>query len=78
MFENLDTAFAATLAERDLAEMRASRLGPLFVEEQRRARKRTADRAPFGGTIRRLAGQARSALNRTSADRDELRPAAGQ
>lgn len=78
MFANLETAFAATLAERNLAEMRASRLGPLFADEQRRAGERTAVRAPFGGTIRRLAGQARAALIRRPAGRDELRPAASQ
>ena len=79
MYLNLETAFAATRAEQHLASLRATRLGPLLVEAERKPAATTNDAGPLLSTVvERLVCQLRSVSRKWARVAAELRPIAGR
>ncbi len=79
MFVNFETTFAAAQAERHLANMRATKLGPLFVEVERQSAATTPTEAPtLSAVVQRLVDQLRSASHRWLRHAPEFGPSAGK
>lgn len=75
MYVNLETAYAATLAEQHLAHLRATKLGPLLVEAERKPDARTQPAGPLLSTVvGRLVHQVRSARLKWVREGTKLRP----
>lgn len=75
MYVNLETAFAATRVEQRLADLRATKLGPIVAEIERGSRP-----APSGPTsllsvlAQRLVDYLRSALHRSPGHTPDFEP----
>ena len=78
MYVNLETSFAATRAEQHLVHLRATKLGPLLTEAERKPAMTPNYAGPLLSTIvGRLVDQLRSARLKWARVATELRPARG-
>ena len=79
MYVNLETTFAANRAEQHLAHLRATKLGPLLAEAERRPASTPQEAAPLViPMVGRLVQQMRSARLKWTRAAAELRPSARQ
>lgn len=76
MYLNLETTFAANCAEQHVVHLRATKLGPLLTEAERKPAMTMNDAGPLLTTIvGRLVDQLRSARLKWARAATELQPA---
>jgi hypothetical protein len=79
MLENLETSFAATLAEQHLVHLRATKLGPLLAEVERRPAVPTPAAGPrLTVLVARVVHRLGAVRRRRVRSAPELRPLGGR